>query len=169
MTYVAHYVLITCLYLIFLILTKKQRTIRNLLVHFTMLVYILIVLSITVIPLPNVLHPKNEQFLQSVNLLPFRDIIHGYAFAKQEALFNIFMMIPFGFLFPLITKKNLLQTVLITFSFSLTIETIQLLTVLFDRVNARTFDITDLITNTTGGLIGYIIFKIFHKKYLSGF
>lgn len=129
-----------------------------------MLVYILIVLTITVIPLPNIFNERNELFLQSVNLLPFRDIVYGYGFAKSEALFNVIMMIPFGILFPLLTRKKLLGTVLCTFLFSLTIESLQLLTVLFNRIDARTFDVTDLITNTTGGFIGYILFRIFTKK-----
>ena len=71
-------------------------------------------------------------------------------FFKQE-LFNILMFIPFGVIVGI--KKNLKQTVLFGFSFSLIIEIIQFIT-------ARgSFDVNDLIWNTFGTLIGCFIIK----------
>lgn len=166
-TLLAHYVLFVSLYIMIVSIINHRRN-RFWFLHFVMLPYILFVLTITIIPLPNIFQPKNEQFWQSVNWLPFRDIIHGYAYAKREALLNVLMMVPFGFFLPFMTKKNVWKTVIITFCFSLSIETIQLLTVLFNRIDARTFDVTDLITNTLGGLCGYIIHRFVHKKCLSG-
>ena len=46
----------------------------------------------------------------------------------------------------------------ITFLFSLTIECSQLLSAWWVGIYSRNFDVTDLITNTIGGLIGYYIF-----------
>ncbi len=68
------------------------------------------------------------------------------------------MTIPFGFLFPLTGKENskFLKTVFYCFLLSLTIELLQPL------INGfRSADITDLITNVTGGIIGYIFYLIF--------
>lgn len=128
-----------------------------------MVIYSLIVLTFTVIPLPNIFNIKNEYFLQSINLIPFRDLYYGYGFAKREAFYNVLMMIPFGFLFPLLSKRNMIHTIFVTFLFSLLIESLQLLTVLFNRIDARTFDVTDLITNSIGGIIGYILFSTSNK------
>lgn len=47
-----------------------------------------------------------------------------------------------------------------SFLFSLMIETVQLLSVLWGSLVYRTFDVTDLITNTIGGLLGYLFFVI---------
>ena len=62
------------------------------------------------------------------------------------------MTILFGFLFPLIKKENikLPKVILYTFLLSLSIELLQPL------INGfRSADITDLITNVLGGVIGY--------------
>src|SRR5699024_3441623 len=111
--------------------------------------------------LPIILQYQDPNLLQSINLIPFRDFIHGYQFAKQEIILNIIMMIPFGFLYPVLTNKKGLSTIFATLLFSITIEMTQMLTILFYTEHPRVVDITDVITNTSGGLIGYIIFLTF--------
>ncbi len=71
-------------------------------------------------------------------------------------ILNIIMFIPLGFLLPYIWKsfRNLKYIIFSSFIFSLSIELTQLL-------NRRTTDIDDLIMNTIGGILGFIIFKIF--------
>lgn len=71
-------------------------------------------------------------------------------------ILNIIMFIPLGFLLPYIWKsfRNLKYIIFSSFIFSLSIELTQLL-------NKRTTDIDDLIMNTIGGILGFIIFKIF--------
>ena len=73
-------------------------------------------------------------------------------------LLNILMCFPLGFLLPLIWKnyRNILKTSLFGFCFSLLIELSQLIT-------TRATDIDDLIANTFGTIIGYIIWIIFSK------
>lgn len=68
------------------------------------------------------------------------------------------MTIPFGFLLPLTKNRetNLIKTVLYTFLLSLSIEILQPLIDGF-----RSSDITDLITNVIGGIIGYFLYLIF--------
>ena len=88
-------------------------------------------------------------------------------FIRQVGL-NVIMMIPFGFLLPLVKNGNakLLKTVLYTFILSFSIELLQPL------INGfRASDITDIITNIIGGIIGYIgylIFKPLTAKVLNG-
>ena len=73
-------------------------------------------------------------------------------------ILNIILFIPFGFLIPLIWKKmrSLHLTALAGFSFSILIEISQLL-------NNRRTDIDDLIMNTLGAIIGFLIYKSFKK------
>lgn len=69
-------------------------------------------------------------------------------------LYNILMFIPFGFLLPAIwpTFRSLKKVTIVAFLFSLTIETMQLFT---NRLSAT----DDLIMNTLGAIIGYLICK----------
>lgn len=96
-------------------------------------------------------HLQTETFY--FNPIPFStgiDIV-GY-------ILNIILFIPFGFLIPLIWKKmrSLYRTIFAGFSFSLLIEISQLL-------NNRRTDIDDLIMNTFGAVVGFVIYKIFKK------
>lgn len=127
--------------------------------------YLFIVLSLTVVPLAISwdFHRFNIKCIQAINFIPFRDIVYGYAFAKREAFLNVVMMIPFGILTPLLTKKKWLATTVATCLLSVTIELIQLFTILFQMENVRIVDVTDVITNTFGGMCGYFLLYIFNK------
>ena len=74
-------------------------------------------------------------------------------------------MIPFGFLLPLTNKNDakLLKVIFFTFLVSLSIELLQ-------PFNGRSSDITDIITNVIGGIIGYFFYFMFKPlifKFLS--
>lgn len=102
----------------------------------------------------------NNLFVQTANFIPFRDLKSNYNGAVREIILNCVMMIPFGLLYPIIKKQGVFNTIIYTFLFSLTIELLQLLSAWWAGLSSRSFDITDLITNTFGGLIGYIIFLV---------
>lgn len=74
---------------------------------------------------------------------------------------NVVAFVPFGTLFRWVRNKKIgwLKTTCITFLFSLLIETVQLVT----RVGV--FDVDDLMLNTLGGLIGYIVYIILAHSY----
>ena len=67
---------------------------------------------------------------------------------------NVIAFIPFGYLLPKMLKKKprLFHTVLFSFEFSLLVELTQLIS------RTGSFDVDDLILNTFGGLIGYILY-----------
>ncbi len=93
-----------------------------------------------------------------MNLVPFIDVTSGRGDFARQIILNVIMTIPFGFIFPLTqnNKPKLLKTILYTFILSLCIEILQPL------INGfRSSDITDLITNVLGGIIGYIMYLIF--------
>lgn len=93
-----------------------------------------------------------------MNLVPFIDVSLGRGdFIRQVGL-NVIMTIPFGFLFPLTKKENtnFFKTIIFCFLLSFIIEVLQPL------INGfRSSDITDIITNITGGVIGYLFYIIF--------
>ena len=91
--------------------------------------------------------------ISHINPIPFSAGIDMVGY-----ILNIILFIPFGFLIPLIWKKmrSLHLTALAGFSFSILIEISQLL-------NNRRTDIDDLIMNTLGAIIGFLIYKSFKK------
>lgn len=123
--------------------------------------YITIVLFFTIMPF-RIIHMQNELFYKRLNLVPFRDIYNSYRGARKDMVLNVLMFIPFGFLISVLKEKTLLKTILLSFLCSLFIETTQLLYACTSIASIRTCDITDIITNTTGGIIGFILYKIFN-------
>lgn len=89
----------------------------------------------------------------NLHLIPFSDGI------SLSFILNIFLFVPLGFLCPLICRKceRARNTILIGFGLSLFVEISQLFTL------ARATDIDDLLTNVTGTIIGYLVFKLFVK------
>jgi len=71
---------------------------------------------------------------------------------------NIALFIPFGFLFPLVfqNRRGFGTVVIAAFLLSLFYEVFQFIT------GIGQFDVDDLILNTLGGIIGYILFALFN-------
>ena len=110
------------------------------------------------------------------NLIPFVEIRRFWVYRKQLGFLAVFTnlfgnvagFLPFGFMLPVITGK-MRSGFLITlagFGLSLTVEVIQLIT------KVGCFDVDDLILNTAGAALGYLLFficdhlrrKIYGKK-----
>lgn len=72
-----------------------------------------------------------------------------------STILNIIFFMPFGFLLPTLWNKfrKFIPTVFAGFIFSLIIEVGQLFTI-------RATDVDDLIMNTLGTILGFILFKI---------
>lgn len=94
---------------------------------------------------------KLERKQGQLNFIPFSNDIDITAYLQ-----NILLFIPFGFLVPFICKQNvnIINILSTAFTFSLLIEVSQLL-------NNRRTDIDDLILNTFGAVIGFILYKFF--------
>lgn len=129
-----------------------------LLVNTLMYIYLSFVLYFTLMPIitsiPFVLnHPYTP-----MNLVPFIDVLAGRGDFLRQIILNIIMTIPFGFLFPLTQNRTakFSRTVFFCFLMSLGIEILQPLI-----SGSRSSDITDLITNVTGGIIGYVFYVMF--------
>ncbi|WP_129723862.1 MULTISPECIES: VanZ family protein [Clostridia] len=128
----------------------------HLVVNTLMYIYISLVLYLTLMPIICSLPFIFNHPYAPMCIIPFDDYFSGRGDALRQIILNIIMMMPFGFLLPIVKKQNLLSTVFWTFLFSLGIEVTQPL------INGfRSADITDLITNTLGGLLGYLIYLVF--------
>lgn len=103
------------------------------------------------------LHP-GMKLQEEINLIPFRDGI------SLSMILNVVMFMPLGFLLPLLWKEyqSLVRTAIIGFCFSCGIEFCQLF-------NRRVSDVDDLLMNTLGAILGWLIWIVFsritHLKY----
>lgn len=98
------------------------------------------------------------------NLRPFQEINRFIRYRHQIGLYsallnlmgNIIAFMPFGMLVQRMTKKklNIFIIFILCFGFTFTIEVIQLITKL------GRFDIDDIILNTLGGLLGYMLYRV---------
>jgi glycopeptide antibiotics resistance protein len=83
----------------------------------------------------------------------------------KTSLLNILLLIPFGFGLPFITNLHMKKIVVIGVLFSVVIEFLQLVTGFMARITFRVADINDVIFNTVGVAIGYILFVGFVRIY----
>lgn len=98
------------------------------------------------------------------NLIPFREIrrflTHRDALGSEAVLLNIVgnvvAFMPFGTFLPIFSERcrKLWRTVYYSFELSLVVELLQLIS----RVGS--FDVDDLLLNTVGGLLGFLVFAL---------
>ena len=98
------------------------------------------------------------------NLTPFKEIRRfivysghlGASSVFTNLIGNVVAFIPFGIFLPILTNNRLkfFQVTVFTFALTLAIEMIQLMS----RVGI--FDVDDMILNTLGGIIGYLLFFV---------
>ena len=158
MKYLIDFIVLVFLYTAVFFRKWKSHGKDRLLVNTLMYIYLSFVLYFTLMPIitsiPFVLnHPDTP-----MNLVPFVDVLEGRGDFFRQLVLNIIMTIPFGFLFPLTQNRSagFSRTIVFCFLMSLGIELLQPLIDGF-----RSSDITDLITNVIGGMLGYGFYVIF--------
>lgn len=129
-----------------------------LLINTLMYVYLSFVLYFTLMPvitsLPFIL---NHPYVP-MNMVPFVDVLTGRGDYIRQVLLNVIMLVPFGFLFPMTRTPaaGFGKTVFCCLLMSLGIELLQPL------INgSRSADITDVMTNAIGGMVGYVLYIAF--------
>ncbi len=97
------------------------------------------------------------------NLELFREIRRFITYREQLGMFavfanlfgNILIFVPYGFFISMAAeRRGFFKTLFCSFSLSLCVELVQLAT----RVGS--FDVDDILLNTIGGILGYILFAI---------
>jgi len=92
---------------------------------------------------------------RSLNLIPF--VTYGQT-GISETVSNFVTFIPFGLLLSLNFKKAALRRLLIVvFGFSVAVEALQFILAI------GTTDVTDVVTNTFGGLVGIVLYRLANK------
>jgi glycopeptide antibiotics resistance protein len=153
-------------------LRLKKRKSPAYLVFFTIFyVYLFKALDYTVIQFQSLLLMKyfmpnlilrGQAAGDDLNLIPLLTL------APQDlptSLLNVLLMVPFGFGLPFITDLHLRTTVAVGVLFSIGIELLQLVTGLVAGITFRVADVNDVIFNTVGVAIGYVLFLGFVRAY----
>lgn len=135
----------------------KARGGGRLLVNTLMYGYLSLVLYFTLMPVAAALPFVFDHPYTPMNLTPFIDVSLRRGDFFRQIILNVIMTMPFGFLFPLTRdrKTGFCRTVFSCFLMSLGIELLQPL-----LHGSRSSDITDLITNVTGGMLGYGLYLV---------
>lgn len=105
------------------------------------------------------------------NLHPFKEILRfinnqdtlGTYAVMINVLGNMIAFVPFGFCLPMVTEHRMkfIRVTVLSAGLSLMIELVQLVS------KVGSFDVDDLILNTIGGMVGYILFCVCKRVYLS--
>lgn len=156
MKYLIDFIALILLYSFVFFRKWKSKGKDILLINTLMYVYLSFVLYFTLMPvitsLPFILnHPYKH-----INMVPFVDVLTGRGDFMRQILLNVIMMVPFGFLFPMTQNPavGFRRTVFFCFLICLGIELLQ-------PLFTRSADITDLITNIIGGMVGYVLYIVF--------
>lgn len=96
-----------------------------------------------------------EPFLEIKRFIYYRQYFTMTSFVLNVAG-NVIGFMPFGFFITIVRNKktNFVVALLYSFAFTLLIESVQYITKL------GVFDIDDLMLNTLGGILGYIVYFI---------
>lgn len=99
-------------------------------------------------------HYNLELFCEIKRFWIYRDQI-GWFSVFMNLVGNVLIFVPFGFFMAMGSHRpNLIRTVFYAFLWSLCVEFVQLVTKL------GSFDVDDLLLNTLGGLLGFLIYVI---------
>ena len=133
----------------YLVLMHLKVPLKQRLAAALLIAYVFLVMSVTVLSRGHLI--QNNTLLKP--FWSYAALIYGknkYSILTEIVL-NILMLIPIGFLLPLLVERH---TVLYGFLCSLCIEVFQLVT------KRGYFEIDDLIHNTLGAVIGYGIYRL---------
>ena len=98
-----------------------------------------------------------ELFKEIKRFWEYREVIGSKA-TVMNLIGNVVVFIPFGVFLPMASKyKSFIITIFYSFLLSLSVEVIQLI------AKVGSFDVDDLLLNTIGGCIGYLVFLICRK------
>lgn len=103
--------------------------------------------------------PCNEY---KYSLVPFREIRRYLVYRREIGLYNVILnllgnvlcFVPFGLVLPIMSRRHrgAVRITVLSFLASLLVELIQLVS------KVGSCDVDDIILNTLGGLLGYLIF-----------
>lgn len=152
---------------------KLETSIERTIIFYTFIFYICGVIAFTFLPIFDLIR---EEIDFSINLIPFRILIDFFKYREiniisiilllQNILGNVLMFMPLG-LFACMLNPKLAKPkyiLLIGASSSLLIEILQFVAMQLRIVGYRASDIDDIILNTAGCMLGYLLFIALRKS-----
>lgn len=139
---------------------QKNSTLANKLTTLLLIIYLAVLFWIIVLKLNISFSYKGTR---NVNFIPFREpLLYNGRIDYNEIFLNILIFVPLGLYLGILFKKlTTARKVLSFFMVSLFCEICQFVL----RIGA--FDITDIINNTFGGIIGLLFLKGLEKAFNS--
>ena len=128
---------------------KQKNNLLNQMVRISFVLYIFLLTWIIVFKFR--IDIRNLRYLRTINLIPFKEN------ALKEILINIFLFIPYGMYLRELTKKKSLTVGIIILT-SFIFEVLQYI------LHIGISDITDVMMNTLGGMVGILLISILEKK-----
>lgn len=111
---------------------------------------------------------RTMPFMAGVNLIPFNfSSASELSSIIRELALNTVLLVPFGFGLSFLVPFRAKAVVWLAPAVGVSIEAIQLVISLIIGYPYRVIDITDVIMNTLGFLIGYGLFRLFVWLYLA--
>jgi len=131
--------------------TVYSYDIRKSILYCLFCLYLAAVFSL--VGIPNLRYFRPEV---NLNLIPLIGMIGDF----KNSILNVILFVPLGLFLPLLWNgyRRLIPGIAFGFGLSLTIELMQMLTY-------RTTDVNDLITNTAGYLLGFLLVKPMVKRF----
>ena len=151
-------VIIVSLRLTYLITKHKKFQLHKEIIYLLAIIYLLCLFHVVTF---------QDSNYGTSNFTPFKEIFRydiGSHKFMRNVMGNIILFIPYGFLASyLLNNKKFSVITILTVIASLTIETVQ-------YYIGRVFDIDDIILNSLGAIIGFLIYVALNaiKKYLPG-
>jgi len=151
------------LFIIFDLLRREELTYFQMFIKSSFYVYLFAVLYLTIffvvfrdLTWEGVAENLDFRFTYQagLNLTPFT-IYKYYSVFDRQIIGNLIMLLPLGIYLPLLYKKlsTFIRVIVISILFSISIESVQLIS------NYRGTDIDDVILNSIGAGLGFIIYK----------
>ena len=159
-SFIADFIFAALTYFLLIFTVWKNKGAKRIILNSLFYFYIVAVFMVTVMPVIENIKYIGTFPYRFMRLVPFDDYNCGRVAAFKQIVLNTFMFVPFGFMLPLMRKQNLLTVTILSAAFSVFIEVFQ------PFISAvRYSDITDVITNTLGGIIGYLLYLLFKKLF----
>ena len=149
---ISGYVFIVPVFILYFLYLKKSGRKQSLL-HITA-VFLFYYYFFGILTVTGIGYTSTISFRPRISLIPFLGMISG----PIDTILNVVLFVPFGFFLPLLYKKyHHIKTVVLTgFLFSLSVEIVQMF-------GWGSTDINDLITNTVGVCLGYLVYYLLSK------
>ncbi|MGL4762723.1 MAG: VanZ family protein [Sarcina sp.] len=147
---------------VFLVMRGKKINKSREFIKFMFLVYFFGVLAYTMGIMFYSPEFKERISLESINYIPIVETIKMFQNSRSSALYqvmgNLIMFVPFGMFVAVLYKKSnsILKVAGISLICTVIIETSQFF-------GGRGVDVDDIIINTLGGILGYLIYKVLEK------